>query len=348
MSEKKKSVYANIADDILSKIRNDVYLIGSLLPAEREFMEIYSVQRTTVRRGLDILSREGYIKKVAGLGSVVESKTPVAVTVKKELSVQTQQSFTESLSSPSILLSDTNTDKLPSVMVDMLSALGKNGAGFMTSNSDEIGEDSPAISVGVIPSSAKKVCFALFQSDDYRSVVLDGDKAAFTALTYLEELGHTSIGFIGTNSSLAFENALYDSFSTVNSFFDEEFVYLSSADEKCGFDGFSELFRRHGSKLGAVCTANDAIAKGVIKAAKYYKLNIPNDLSVISLCSSDKNSVSDAIYYDTDSLAKEILYSTSCTSRIATVLFSGSLNVKGTCAKAAAFGDKKNMSDFLL
>ena len=77
MSEKKKSVYSNIADDILSKILDGTYKIGTLLPPEREFMGIYSVQRTTVRRGLDILSEEGYIKKVAGLGSVVQSKTPV-------------------------------------------------------------------------------------------------------------------------------------------------------------------------------------------------------------------------------------------------------------------------------
>ena len=346
MSEKKQSVYANIADDILSKIKSDVYLIGSLLPAEREFMEIYSVQRTTVRRGLDILSREGYIKKVAGLGSVVESKFPLDITANK--TVVSTDTAKNSIPVSTVLLPHDNTDKFPSVLVDLLASFGKNGTGFMTSRQSEIGKDSTVISIGVVPSMQKNVCFALFQSDDYRSVVLDGDKAAFTALTYLEELGHKNIGFIGTNSSLGFENALYDSFSAVNSFFDEDFVYLSSADEKCGFDGFSELFRRHGSKLSAVCTANDEIAKGVIKAAKYYKLNIPSDLSVISLCSSNKNAASDAIYYDTDELSKEILYGASNTSRIATVLFSGSLNLKGTCDKAAALDDKKNMSDFLL
>ena len=73
---------------------------------------------------------------------------------------------------------------------------------------------------------------------------------------------------------LSFENAAYDSFSAVNSFFDQELVNISGADEKSGFDGFSELFRRHGGKFTAVCTVNDEVAKGVLKAAKYYKVKV--------------------------------------------------------------------------
>lgn len=348
MPEKKKSVYANIADDIISKIKNDVYIIGSLLPAEREFMEIYSVQRTTVRRGLDILSREGYIKKVAGLGSVVESKVPVENT-SSVLSVSSVKAAKEEkIQNVSVLLPSPDTDRHPEVVVDLLSALGKSANCFMSADESTIKNTSPVISLGVTPDSLKNVIFALSQSDDYRSVVLDGDKAAYMALTYLEEFGHTKIGFVGTNSSFGFENALYDSFAAVNSFFDEEFVYLSSADEKCGFDGFSELFRRHGSKLTAVCTANDKIAQGVLKAAKFYKLNVPEDLSVISLCSSNKKSKTDSILYDMDELCDELIYSLKVRSRIANVLFSGTLSVKGTSAKSKDSSSTKNMSDFLL
>ena len=196
MSEKKKSVYANIADDIISKIKNDVYLIGSLLPAEREFMEIYSVQRTTVRRGLDILSREGYIRKVAGLGSVVESKVPVEGTVPSLSVSPVKAAKEEKIQSCSVLLPSPDTDKHPEVVVDLLSSLGKTGSCFMSADEGEIKDTSSVISLGVTPDSLKNVIFALSQSDDYRSVVLDGDKAAYMALTYLEEFGHTKICFI--------------------------------------------------------------------------------------------------------------------------------------------------------
>ena len=64
----------------IEKIKSGVYPKGSLLPPERELMDIYKVQRTTVRRGLDILSSKGHIKKAAGLGSIVSSLEPVTDT----------------------------------------------------------------------------------------------------------------------------------------------------------------------------------------------------------------------------------------------------------------------------
>ena len=130
------------------------------------------------------------------------------------------------------------------------------------------------IAVDANPSTDKNLCLALCQSDERRSVILDNDKGAYVALTYLESLGHSKIAFIGTDSGFSFENAAYDAFSAVNSYFDEELIMLSGTSEKSGFDGFSELFRRHGGKFSAVCAVNDDVAKGIIKAAKYYKLDV--------------------------------------------------------------------------
>jgi hypothetical protein len=309
-------------------------------------MKIYSVQRTTVRRGLDLLSLEGYIKKAAGLGSIVRSKTPSEVQTEIDEVHSTNITKTSSFCH-SLLLPDKDVDKLPEVVLDLIVALSSNNV-FMTSGKEELSSDSRVICVDTNGEPKQPACYALLQSDDYRSVVLDNDKSAYIALTYLENLGHSKIAFVGTNSGLSFENALYDSFSAVNSYFDENLCYLGSSDEKCGFDGFSELFRRHGRNFTAVCAANDAIAKGIIKAAKYYKLNVPEDISVISLCSS-KNSDVDAIFYDTGALASEILYSLDNHTRIATVLFSGSLSVKGTSTSIKESSQsEKNMSDFLL
>lgn len=356
MSEKKISVYASIAEDILSKIKNDIYPIGSLLPAEREFMNIYKVQRTTVRRGLDMLCKQGYIRKAAGLGSVVESKVPTdkptsekaVITIVKEKTQNEPGNF-------AILLPDgkktKSLDKLPSLLLDLVVSLGSFSNTFITTNEKEIENNCGIISIDreELVQRTDSVCLALSQSDDCRSVVTDNDKAAYMALTHLESFGHTSIAFIGTNSSFTFENSLYDSFSTVNSYFDEELVHLSGADEKSGFDGFSELFRRHGDKFTAICTANDAIAAGVIKAAKYYKINVPEDLSVISLCSSKKDAGFDSIYYNTDDLAAEISDSVTNCHRLSTVLFSGKLSVKGSVSAAKSKNDNVGkMSNFLL
>lgn len=348
MAEKKKSVYANIADDILDKIKNDIYTIGSLLPPEREFMGIYNVQRTTIRRGLDLLSIEGYIKKVAGLGSVVQSKTPVVSKESVSPSAVTVSTAKESLRDCSLLIPSKDMDKLPTAIIDLISSLGKNGM-YITSDTTEALKSENVIAIDANPESDKNICLALCQSDERRSVILDNDKGAYVALTHLESLGHSKIAFIGTDTGFSFENAAYDAFSTVNSYFDSELVMLSGTSEKSGFDGFSELFRRHGGKFTAVCTANDEIAKGVIKAAKYYKLDIPGDISVISLCSTSKKTSADNIYYDADALSEEVLYSAENSQRIATVMFSGTLTSKGTCSFVSGSSDnEKRMSDFLL
>lgn len=345
MSEKKKSVYASIADDIVEKIKGGVYPVGTLLPPEREFMGIYNVQRTTVRRGLDILSAEGYIRKAAGLGSIVNSTVPVPVSsaITDEKPVSNYKT-----SDTSILLANSDTDKFPRLALELITSFNKS-ASFMTSNIEEIPSDADIIALDTQPDTKRNVCLALCQSDERRSVVLDNDKSAYVALSYLESLGHREIAFIGTDKGFTYENAVYGSFEAVNSFYDENLVSLSGNDEKAGFDGFSELLRRHGGKFTAVCAVNDEVAKGIVRAAKYYKLNVPQDVSVISLCSTSKSSPIDGIYYDADSLRDEILYSASNAKRIATVLFGGELVVKGTCADAKGSNENsKNISNFLL
>jgi DNA-binding LacI/PurR family transcriptional regulator len=237
---------------------------------------------------------------------------------------------------------------LPKFLPNLFGSLGKYGC-FMTSDSKQIKAASSVIVMDADAELSNPHCLALCQSDDKRSVILDSDKGAYVALTYLENAGHTAIAYIGTNRGFAFENAVYDSFCAVNSFLDVELINLSGSDEKSGFDGFAELFRRHGNKFTAVCTVNDEVAKGVIKAASYYKVKVPEQLSVISLCSSNKKSSVDSILYDTDLLADEIFESLAACKRVSTVLFGGNLSVKGTCSSTKALTEgEKSMSDFLL
>ncbi len=351
MSKKKQSVYSAIAEDIVSKIKSGVYPKGSLLPPEREFMTIYSVERTTVRRGLDLIKHDGYIKKIAGLGSMVMSDVPVRILSDEAGNVSSSAHFANTIPSDrvrgAVVIPYKSPDALPSFARDLLACLSENAPDVFSDISD-IKENTSIISIGEDVESNREICLCLCQSDDRRSVVTDNDKAAYVALSYLEELGHEKIAYIGTDKGLAFENGLFDSFATVNSFYKEELVSLSGSDEKAGFDGFSELFRRHGGKFTAVCTCNDETALGVIKAAKYYKLNIPDDISVISLCSSRKTSGIDGIYYDTNEFAEEVFHSMAHPKRIATVLFGGNLLVHGTTGKTSSADGGKKMSDFLL
>jgi DNA-binding transcriptional regulator YhcF (GntR family) len=71
MAQHKNSVYGKISEDISAKIKSGEYVVGSLLEPERKLMEKYGVERTTVRRALELLVKEGLIVKKAGLGTFI-------------------------------------------------------------------------------------------------------------------------------------------------------------------------------------------------------------------------------------------------------------------------------------
>lgn len=72
----KKYQYTVIYDYFKDKIENGYYKPGDLLPPEPELERMFSVSRTTVRKAVDLLSREGFLKAQQGRGTVVtDNKT---------------------------------------------------------------------------------------------------------------------------------------------------------------------------------------------------------------------------------------------------------------------------------
>ncbi len=91
MAEHKNSVYRKISEDISAKIESGAYAAGAMLEPERKLMEIYGVERTTIRRALDILAREGKIVKKTGLGSFVTDGNSVPVYKEKAVPVKAEK-----------------------------------------------------------------------------------------------------------------------------------------------------------------------------------------------------------------------------------------------------------------
>ena len=83
MAEHANSVYRRISGDIRAKIESGAYAPGTKLPPERRLTELYGVERTTVRRALELLSEEGLIVKKTGLGSFVADAAASAVLTDK-------------------------------------------------------------------------------------------------------------------------------------------------------------------------------------------------------------------------------------------------------------------------
>lgn len=65
------SKFRKIYLDIESKIKENIYPPGTLLPSENEMSQTYNVSRETIRRALQQLSDNGFIYKKQGVGSTV-------------------------------------------------------------------------------------------------------------------------------------------------------------------------------------------------------------------------------------------------------------------------------------
>jgi GntR family transcriptional regulator len=71
-----KPAYARMYDALKKDIYNGEYAVGDLLPAEPELEKRFNVSRTTVRRAVDLLSREGLVSAKQGRGTqVLDYKT---------------------------------------------------------------------------------------------------------------------------------------------------------------------------------------------------------------------------------------------------------------------------------
>lgn len=67
----KIQAYMRVYNVLKKQILEGGYAIGSLLPTESELEKIFDVSRTTVRKAVEILSREGFLETKQGRGTEV-------------------------------------------------------------------------------------------------------------------------------------------------------------------------------------------------------------------------------------------------------------------------------------
>ncbi|NJN28610.1 MAG: GntR family transcriptional regulator [Cyclobacteriaceae bacterium] len=79
--------YRQIYHILKSRIQQGLYATGDFLPSEHELCRSYSITRTTARKALDELLREGFIEKQHGKGSqVVERRQSLGLLTVKGFS----------------------------------------------------------------------------------------------------------------------------------------------------------------------------------------------------------------------------------------------------------------------
>jgi len=63
--------YRQLYEKLRKHIVDGLYREGDLLPSENELCQLHKLTRPTVRKALELLSNEGFIKRHQGLGSIV-------------------------------------------------------------------------------------------------------------------------------------------------------------------------------------------------------------------------------------------------------------------------------------
>jgi len=72
MAKKMLSAYEKIAAELMEKIREGKYPPGTFLPSENTLSQEYNVTRTTIRRALEVLKKQGTIESFRGKGYQVK------------------------------------------------------------------------------------------------------------------------------------------------------------------------------------------------------------------------------------------------------------------------------------
>jgi len=67
-------LYRQVYQTLKSRIQDGTYAVGGYLPSENELCKIHSITRTTARRALDELQKDGFIVREHGKGSRVKER----------------------------------------------------------------------------------------------------------------------------------------------------------------------------------------------------------------------------------------------------------------------------------
>lgn len=89
-----ESKYLIVQNQLKEKIQQGFYKIGDYLPSENELCSRYSITRTTVRKAMDELLKEGFIEKQHGKGSrVCERRKSLGLIAVKGFSEAVEKNF---------------------------------------------------------------------------------------------------------------------------------------------------------------------------------------------------------------------------------------------------------------
>lgn len=300
MQDSEKPKYLILKETLIDKIKNRQLNTGDKIMSENELSTQYAISRHTVRQALAELVNEGWLYKLQGKGTFVNSNTG---DVKDRKTVAIMISYLNDYIFPSII----------SGMNNVLSPLGVNILLFCTDNQysreKQSLESILSQKIDALIVEPTKGAFTNPNLEYYRElqkkgipilfihasckeleasyIVQDDVLCGITATRHLLNLGHTSIGGI-------FKSDYEQGLLRHSGFVQAQLEAGISVNEKntVWFEVFEELDDSKTNAYKAVlrlirsCTAmvcyNDQIAQKVLEICRNNNIAVPDRLSIVS------------------------------------------------------------------
>lgn len=288
--------YSTIYEEIKEHIISGLYPLNSLLPTEQEFSKQYQVNRSTLRKAMQMLADEGFIKKSAGKGTVVLRNTPSSAisgnTLNKNIgfllpksNIITAPFYSNLFSKLESILQKYNYSLIYTTLEDeddlfaKITPLGLSGAIFVSNVSKKHLEMAAQAHLPSVLANS--------YSPLIPSVLSDNRRGAYLAGKYLIDNGHRDILVLGGRSTYLSNqerlDGIKDAFSEINHIIPEDKILMTDSwDTSVAENLFSSYIEQHRHSLPtAVFAMNDRLATGALSAIMKACLSTPQDISIV-------------------------------------------------------------------
>jgi len=325
-----KLLYQMVFDDIYAKVSSGTYKEGDLLPSEREIGEQFNVDRTTVRKALQLLVEEQLVVKLPGIGTKVLGKDQH---VPNEGMLRGKRQGTIGFFLPP---SVHRTDRISQPFYSSLfyhteKEARARGYSCLYSTLDENDDFEEILKAnhykGIIfvtntpekfITTARNAGIPCILVNEYTeqtlSFLVDNTNGMMQMCEYLISLGHKKFALIsGIPTYLTSQERLIGCrYTFLQNSIPEPYYICTDWEPDTAYKKAKELLMTVDELPTAIIAFNDNIAFGCLRAASELGLRIPQDISIVGFDDIDQSRYSNppltTVQASIQSLAESSLY----------------------------------------
>lgn len=299
-----KPKYKIISEKIIDLINNLTYQEDDELPTEKEFMEKFSVSRSTIRKALNILEQEDYIYRIKGSGTFIKNKEYKKTSIKigvitTYISEYIFPSIIRGIenvlkkNNVSLVLASTNNDYInEKKCIDKMLKDGVDGLIIEPARSNTLNpnlEEYLNFKLNEMPYILINAPLDLIESS---CVIFNDFKAAYDLTEYLIKLNHKNIGLIIKYDDYQGKQRLKGYLKALENYgINKTFIYsYETGKEKDVSKEFMCKFKDN--NITSLLAYNDEVASEIYKLSIKNEIKIPEDLSLVSV---DNSSISESL-----------------------------------------------------